>query len=46
MSGTNPVYGGLSSELEATSIVDGFTIVAQRYQNVPTAGGGFNVTLE
>lgn len=46
MSGTGPTYAGLSSELEATTVVDGLTIVTQSYQNSPTAGRDFNVTLQ
>jgi hypothetical protein len=46
MSGTTPTYAGLSSELDGTTVVDGLTIVTQSYQNVPTAGRDFNVTLQ
>jgi hypothetical protein len=46
MSGTTPTYAGLSSELEATTVVDGLTIVTQSYQNSPTTGRDFNVTLQ
>ena len=46
MSGTGPTYGGLSSELEATTVVDGLTIVVQSYQNSPTTGHDFNVALQ
>jgi hypothetical protein len=45
MSGPSPTYAGLSSELEATAVVDGLTIVTQSYQNSPTTGRDFNVTL-
>lgn len=44
MSGST--YGSLSSELEATTVVDGLTIVTQSYQDSPTTGSGFNVTLQ
>jgi hypothetical protein len=46
MSGTSPTYAGLSSELEATTVVGGLTIVTQSYQNSPTTGRDFNVTLQ
>jgi hypothetical protein len=46
MSGSSPTYGGLSSELEATTVVDGLTIVTQSYQNSPTTSRDFNVTLQ
>jgi hypothetical protein len=39
-------YGGLSSELEATTVVDGLTIVTQSSQSSPTTGHDFNVTLQ
>jgi hypothetical protein len=46
MSGTSPLYGGLTSELDATTVVDGLTIVTQSYQTSPTPDRGFNVTLQ
>lgn len=48
MSGTSPspTYVGLSSELEATTVVDRLTIVTQSYQNSATDGRDFNVTLQ
>jgi len=46
MSGTSPTYARLSSELEATTLVDVVTIVTQSYQNSPTDGRAFNVTLK
>jgi hypothetical protein len=48
MSGTspNPTYAGLSSELEATTVVDRLTIVTQSYQNSATTGHDVNVTLQ
>jgi hypothetical protein len=46
MSGANPTYGILSSELDATTVVDGLTIVTQSFQNTPPSDRGFNVTLE
>ena len=47
MSGTSPTYAIVSSELEATTVVDGLTIVTQGYQTSPSAGNdSFNVTLQ
>jgi len=46
MSGTSPAVAGMSSELEATTVVDGLTIVTQSYQRSPTTGRDFNVTLQ
>lgn len=46
MSGTSPAHAGLSSELETTTVVDGLTIVTQSYQNSPTTGQDFDVTLQ
>jgi hypothetical protein len=46
MSGTTAVYANLSSELEATTVVDGLTIVTQSYQSSPTTGHSFGVTLQ
>jgi hypothetical protein len=46
MSGTNPTYAGLSSELEVTTVVDGLTIETQSYQNSPATAHDFNVTLQ
>lgn len=46
MSGASPTYAGLSSELDATTVVDGLTIVTQSFQNSPTTGRDFNVTLQ
>ncbi len=46
MSGSGPTYAGVSSELEATTVVHGLTIVTQSYQNSTTANRDFNVTLE
>jgi hypothetical protein len=45
-SGASPTYGILSSELDATTVVDGLTIVTQSFQSSPTSGREFNVTLE
>jgi hypothetical protein len=46
MSGASPTYGSLSSELDATTVVDGLTIVTQSFQNSPPSGREFDVTLE
>jgi hypothetical protein len=46
MSGTNATYAGLSSELDATTVIDGLTIVTQSFWNYPTSGREFDVTLE
>jgi hypothetical protein len=46
MSGTKPTYAALTSGLEATTVVDGLTIVTQSYQSSPTTGREFNVTLQ
>ncbi len=44
MSGANPTYAGMISELDATTVVDGLTIVTQSYQNPPMHD--IEVTLE
>ena len=46
MSGTSPTYAGLTSELDATTVVDGLTVVTQSYQSSPTTGRDFEVTLQ
>jgi hypothetical protein len=46
MSGSSPTYAAASSELTATTVVDGLTIVTQSSQNSPTTLHGFNVTLQ
>ena len=46
MSGTSATYASLSSELDATTVVDGLTIVTQSFQQSPTTGRDFNVTLQ
>jgi hypothetical protein len=46
MSGTSPTYAGLTSELDATNVVDGFTIVTQSYQNSRATDRDFDVTLQ
>jgi hypothetical protein len=46
MSGASPTYAGLSSELDATTVVDGLTIVTQSFQNSPTTARDFYVTLQ
>ena len=46
MSGTNPTFGYLSSELEATTVIAGLTIVTQSYQSSPATAHSFSVTLQ
>ena len=46
MSGANPTFARLTSGLEATTVVDGLTIVTQSSQNSPTTGRDFSVILE
>ena len=46
MSGASPTYAGLSSELDATTVVNGLAIVTQSFQNSATTGHDFNVTLQ
>ena len=46
MSGTSATYAGLSSKLEATTVVDGLTIVTQSFQNSSPIARDFNVTLQ
>jgi hypothetical protein len=47
MAGANPAHGSLSSELEATTVVDGLTIVTQSFQQEGSNGAGqFDVTLQ
>ena len=46
MSGASPTYAALSSEVDATTVVDGLTIVTQSFQSSPTTGQAFNVTLQ
>jgi len=46
MSGSSATYAGLSSELDATTVVDGLTITTEGYQLSPTVGHDFNVTLQ
>ena len=46
MSPTAPTYAGLSSELDATTVVNGLTITTQSYQNATTTIPDFNVTLQ
>jgi hypothetical protein len=45
-SATGPTYAGLSSELDATTVVDRLTITTQSYQNSTPSNGDFNVTLQ
>jgi len=46
MSATAPTYAGLSSELDATTVVDGLIITTRSYQNSATTNREFNVTLQ
>ena len=46
MSGTSPGYAGLSSELDASTVVDGLTIETRSFQGSPTAPRDFNLTLQ
>ena len=46
MSGASPTYAGLSSELDATTVVNGLTIVTESFQNSASTGSDFNVTLQ
>jgi hypothetical protein len=46
MSGTNPIYVGLNSQLEATTVIDGLTIVTQSYQNAAPVIHDFAVILQ
>jgi hypothetical protein len=46
MSGTNTTYAGLTSELDAMSVVDGLTVVTQSYQSAATPAHNFEVTLQ
>jgi hypothetical protein len=46
MSATIPLTAVLTSELDATTVVDGLTIVTKSYQSSPTTGHGFDVTLQ
>jgi len=46
MSATASMYAGLSSELDATTVVDGLTITTQSYQNSTPPNVDFNVTLQ
>jgi hypothetical protein len=46
MSGASQVYGGLSSELDTTTVIDGLTIETQSFQNSPTGGHDFQVTFQ
>jgi hypothetical protein len=45
MSGAVPTYAGLSSEVEATTMVGAITIETQSHQTSPDAGRDFGVTL-
>jgi hypothetical protein len=46
MSGAGATYALLTSELDATTVVDGLTIVMQSFQSSPTTGRSFSVTLQ
>jgi hypothetical protein len=45
MSGTTPTYAGLSSELDATTVIRGLTIVTQSYHDSSPTIRAFNLTL-
>ncbi len=46
MSATIPLYAALGSELDATTVVDGLTIVTKSDQISPTTGHAFAITLQ
>ena len=46
MSATIPLYAALGSELDATTVVGGLTIVTQSHQGSPTTGHSFAITLQ
>jgi hypothetical protein len=46
MSGAGETYARVSSELDATTVVNGFTIVTRGYQLPPPADQAFDVTLQ
>ncbi|HVV48292.1 MAG TPA: hypothetical protein VHO06_01415 [Polyangia bacterium] len=46
MSGTSPVYAELSAGLDATTVVDGLTIIAESSQTPPNPASSFDVTLQ
>jgi hypothetical protein len=46
MSGASPTYAGLRSELDATTVANGLTIVTESFQNSQSNGRDFNVTLQ
>jgi hypothetical protein len=45
-SAASPIYAVLTSELDATLVVNGLTIETQSFQQSPTTGRDFEVTLE
>ncbi len=45
MAGSGPTYARVSSELTATTVVNGLTVVTQSYGRSPTAVSSFDVTL-
>jgi len=46
MPAAGPSYAGLSSEVDATTVVDGFTITTWSHQNSTTPNRDFSVTLQ
>ena len=46
MSATIPLAAALLSELDATTVVDGLTIVTESHQLSPTTGNAFAITLQ
>jgi len=45
MPDAGPAYVSLSSQNEATTVIDGLTIVTESYQDSPTSGRAVTVTL-
>jgi len=46
MAGSTAPYAALTSELDATTVVGGLTIVTQSFQTSPATAHAFNVTLQ
>jgi hypothetical protein len=46
MVGSTATYAGLRSELDATTVVGGLTIVTQSFQTSPATAHDFSVTLQ
>jgi len=46
MAPSDPTYASISSELDATTVVDGFTIVTQSRQNSLDTERAFEVSLQ